>query len=364
MKLEISLFKFDAQSDYLPYYTKHFVKIKEERTLLDVLKTIHKDEAFGFNPHIDFGVVLNGLYTTLDIELETIKKEFGVELQIEPVNIKRVYKDLLINEDDFNEKFKLLEAFTTQADKALYDSYKLYYYASNTLNVNEEYIGDAIILLAYDLTQKQPENKMAILEVLNSKENGIAFHTSLKNRVFNLPEEIENNIVALQKELNVVSEASAQLLKKGSKNIDFDKPCGTSIIKHTFKEFNIAYYTGNKGCEKTHNILHALDANYLQLQSMNNDVAKEVLHLNEDFTYKLAAEVILDAFDNGADFMVVDNENDFYLFDGKRNELQRVSGREVNLPVIHSNELSKLVCGLHDEAQKTLAQHSINPQLI
>lgn len=364
MKLEISLFKFDAKSDYLPYYTKHFVKIKEERTLLDVLKTINKDDEFAFNPHIDFGVVLNGLHTTLDIELETIKKEFGSELQIEPVSIKRVYKDLLINEDDFNDKFKLFEAFTTQADKALYDSYKLYYYASNTLNFNPEYVGDALALLAYDLIQKQPENKTAILELLNAKESGLVFHTSLKNRVFNLPEEVENNIASLQKELNIISEPSVQLFKKGSKSIDFDKPCGTSIIKHTFKEFNIAYYNGSKGCEKTQNLLHALDANYLQLQTMSNDVAKEVYHLNEDFTYKLAAEVILDAFDNGADFMVVDNEHDFYLFDGKRSELQRVSGREVNLPVIHSNELSKLVCGLHDEAQKTLVQHSINPQLI
>lgn len=364
MKLEISLFKFDAKSDYLPYYTKHFVKIKEERTLLDVLKTIHKDEAFGFNPHIDFGIVLNGFYTTLDIELQTIKKEFGTTLQIEPVSIKRVYKDLLINEEDFNEKFKLLEPFTTQADKAIYDSYKLYYYASNTLNFNSEYIGDALVLLAYDLIQKQPENKVAILEVLNDKQSGVAFHTSLNNRVFNLPEEIENTIALIQKELNVVSEPSVQLLKKGSKNINFDKACGTSIVKHTFKEFNIAYYHGNKGCEKTENLLSALDAHNLQLQSMSNDIAKEVFHLNEDFTYKLAAEVILDAFDNGADFMVVDNEHDFYLFDGKRNELQRVSGREVNLPVIHSNELSKLVCGLHDEVQKTLSLHTINPQLI
>ena len=30
MKLEISLFKFDKNSDYLPYYTKHFLKIENE----------------------------------------------------------------------------------------------------------------------------------------------------------------------------------------------------------------------------------------------------------------------------------------------------------------------------------------------
>ena len=30
MKLEISLFKFDKNSDYLPYYTKHFLKIEND----------------------------------------------------------------------------------------------------------------------------------------------------------------------------------------------------------------------------------------------------------------------------------------------------------------------------------------------
>ena len=40
MKLEISLFKFDKNSDYLPYYTKHYLKIKDEKNILDILNTI------------------------------------------------------------------------------------------------------------------------------------------------------------------------------------------------------------------------------------------------------------------------------------------------------------------------------------
>ena len=48
MKLEISLFKFDKNSDYLPYYTKHFLKIENEKNLLDILKTINKTAKLGF----------------------------------------------------------------------------------------------------------------------------------------------------------------------------------------------------------------------------------------------------------------------------------------------------------------------------
>ena len=44
MKLEISLFKFDKNSDYLPYYTKHFLKIENELNMLDILNTINKNE--------------------------------------------------------------------------------------------------------------------------------------------------------------------------------------------------------------------------------------------------------------------------------------------------------------------------------
>ena len=45
MKLEISLFKFDKNSDYLPYYTKHFLKIENEKKSIkeDNEKNIFKE---------------------------------------------------------------------------------------------------------------------------------------------------------------------------------------------------------------------------------------------------------------------------------------------------------------------------------
>lgn len=364
MKLELSLFKFDAKSDYLPYYTKHYVKIKDEKNLLDILQTIHTENPLGFEANESFGVVVNGVYTTLNLSIEAIKKDFGCDLQIEPLSIKRAYSDLLINQDDFYEKLETLSAFITEEDRQEYENYKLCYYASNTLNFNGAYIGDAVLLLAASLIQKQAENKTTILKAISDKETGIAFHTSLSNRVYALSNEVETTIVNLQEELNLLKEAEKSTFINGSKNINFDKPCGTSIVKHSFKAFNIAYYNGKQGCQKTENLLCALDAKYLKIPSMSNDVAKETFHINQEFTYKLTAEVILDAFDHGADFIVVDNEADFYLFDSNRKALEAVSGREVTLPVIHSNELSKLVCGLHDDVQKTLVLHSVNPQII
>lgn len=40
-----------------------------------------------------------------------------------------------------------------------------------------------------------------------------------------------------------------------------------------------------------------------------------MLNLNPTLSYKIAADIVLDAYDSGADFMVVKEEKDFYLFD-------------------------------------------------
>ena len=63
MKLEISLFRFDYKSDYLPYYTKNFVKVKNEKTLLDILNNINLEHPFGFENSVDFYLCINGIYT-------------------------------------------------------------------------------------------------------------------------------------------------------------------------------------------------------------------------------------------------------------------------------------------------------------
>ncbi len=155
MKLEISLFKFDKNSDYLPYYTKHFLKIKDEKNILDILNTINKDEKLGFTNSTDFDLVINGVFVKASITIEEIVNYFGKELTIEPISIRRAYNDLLIDENDFNEKIKILKDLAHEEDRIEYLKLKPYFYASNTLNYKSDYIGDAILILAYDLIEKK-----------------------------------------------------------------------------------------------------------------------------------------------------------------------------------------------------------------
>ncbi len=365
MKLEISLFRFDAQSDYLPYYTKHYVKIQEEKNLLDVLKTINEESSFGFDDDENCGIVVNGIYTTVALSLEQIKKDFGDIIKLEPLSIRRAYKDLLINEDDFYDKLALLEEnHLNHEEGTLYEKYKLYYYASNTLNFNKDYIGDAFILLVHDLI-KNDKDVDKLKKLLLDKDNGIMFHTDLNNRVYELPDYVKKKIEDVQKKLNITKPIEEQNYRASSaKEIKFDEVTKLTNIKYSFENFNIAYYEGASICRKTQNIINSLSANFLALPIMTNDLAMKTFHINPLFTYALAAEVMLDAFDNGADFIVVDNAETFYLLDSHRKELEKVSGREIVLPVIHSSELIKLASGEHEEVKKSLASHSIDPEII
>ncbi|RXI38241.1 hypothetical protein CRU99_11405 [Malaciobacter mytili] len=364
MKIEISLFKFDYKSDYLPYYKKYFLKIENEKTLLDILNSINNIEEFSYENKQSFELVVNGLYTDCSVSIKELVLKLGNELTIEPISIRRVMNDLLINEDDFRNKLLILEEFLNEDDIKRYEEYKRYFYASNSLRLKKEYIGDAIILLASDIIEENASLKDDILDKFKQEECSLEFHTSLENKLFKFDKSIENRILKLKEELNLIKEIEKQNFKiNKNSSIQFASFKEEEEIKHTFKEFNIAYYS-QKECEKTTSLLNKLKAKIITLKSKNNDLAKTTFHINQEFTFQLASEVILEAFDNEADFLVVDNEADFYLFDFNRKELERVSGREVSLPILYTNELSNLAYGYFDEAKKSLIKHYINPEII
>lgn len=365
MRLEISLFKFDYKSDYLPYYKKHFLKLTNEKNLLDILNTIHQDEEFGYENDLNFGVVLNGLTTNVSITIDEIKNDFGNDLVIEPLSIKRSFNDLLIDSKDFEEKLELLDFIIDEDDKKEYFSYKNLFYASNTLNHEKDYIGDPILLLASSLIKKHRASRKKILQAIDCKDSGVYFHTNLSNRVYKYDLFNETRIKRLKDELNIYKSVEDQNFRvKNTFIMDFGEFEKEEEIKHDFSDFNIAYYNANNVCEQTENLLNKLNAKILNLDSMKNDLALENFHIHADFSYQLAASVVLDAFDNSADFLVVDNDDFFYLLDYNRKELERVSGREITLPIIHKNELQKLAYGYHDSARITLDKHIVNPELI
>lgn len=373
MKLEISLFRFDCKSDYLPYYTKHFVNVEENNTLLTILNRLNSEDEFSFENDQKTYVVVNGVYMNVMTTCKQIKANFGVDIKIEPLSIRRVNKDFMMNEDDFNSKLSILAEFissdvlNTQIDKEvkeLYQSYKPYFYASNTLNIEYNYIGDAILLLASELIERFPNKEKKILKRIKECEYGIEYHTSLSSRILNFDQSLEEKIVALKNKLNISKSIDKQNFKINvSKSIDFGNFKNSSEIKHSFEDFNLAYLKSEDSQEKS-NLISNLKAKVLNLQTLNQDLAKDTFHINPELTYKITSNLMLDAYDNGADFIVVDNDQDFYLLDSNRKNMEKIIGREICIPVIHINELENLAIGEHELARTTLKNHTIDPQII
>ena len=364
MKLEISLFKFDKNSDYLPYYTKHYLKIKDEKNILDILNTINKTAKLGFEKNSDFDLVINGVFVKASITLEEVVANFGEEITIEPISIRRACNDLLIDDNDFREKITILKDLAQEEDKLEYLKLKPYFYASNTLNYKNDYIGDAILILAYDLIKKNPAIANYILLALDDYEIGAQYHTSLEKRIYNFDMTIEEKIQTIQNNLNLFEPLEKQNFRLNKTLIiDFGTFEENYEIKHNFKDFNIAYYPSKESIQ-TLALLNKLDANILKLDSMKLDLAKNTFNKNPLITYHVAITILLDAFDNNADFLLVDTFEDFYIFDYNRKQLEKICGREVILPIIHKNELQKLASGNHKEAKNTLDKHQINPEII
>jgi hypothetical protein len=364
MKLEISLFKFDKDSDYLPYYTKHFLKVTNEKNLLDILNTINEEQPFRFENSQNFDLVVNGVYLKAGITIEELVSNFGKELTLEPISIRRAYHDFLIDENDFISKLDILKNYTNEEDKAFYFTLKQYFYASNTLNYESDYIGDAILILASRVIEDRPIIKENVLKVLSEQEIGASFHTSLKNRIHNYDLKIEEAIHALQEELGYKESIEKQNFRKNTTLIlDFGEFEKEYEVKHDFKDFNIAYYTSQKD-EEAQTLLSKLNAKVLDLESLKLDVARTTFNANPKITYQTTSTILLDAFDNNADFILVDNTEDFYIFDYNRKQIEKLCGREILIPVLHKNELQKLATGKHSEVKKTLSKHQVNPEII
>ncbi len=361
MKFEISLFRFDCKSDYLPYYTPHFINIKEEKNLLDILNTLNKENKFSYSNNDSLCLCINGIYTSANITCEDLFKYFGTDIKIEPLSTRRVYLDLLIDDKDFQEKLSLFSDYLDEEDKRNYQSYKMYFYASNTLNFAKDYVGDAFLLIASDIIFKNSSLEKDILNICSQVEYGIEYHTSLKNRIYDFDLSIEDKINKLKNKLTLKKQRHQY---KINKKLDFGDFEEVLEVKYNFANFNIAYFEGLKQDKQTKSLLDKTKANVLSLASLKSDLALDTFSSHPIFTYKIASSMMLDAFDNSADLLIVDDIKTFNLLDSNRKELEQYSGRDIILPILHKNEFSKLISGEFSSVRQNLSNHHINPELI
>ncbi|EAJ2863563.1 hypothetical protein DA811_06750 [Campylobacter coli] len=354
--LELRIFRFDKQKDYEAYYKPYVYDNYENfATLYDLLLQVQDDDIyFDFEKNDKSYIVVNKEFLPLNTPLEKIAKEFDFSLCIEPLSTKRAIKDLIIDKNDFLDKYKYLEKFGDEEDKKLYTKYDYLYYASEILDYLPEYMGDGVFYLASKMIEKYPEKKIEILKTLADKEKGIFYHLESKNEI------LETTIKNLQNEILNLGLFDKNILHFDLPKINaFDneiKELGE--IKYDFNDFNIAFY-GFNACDT---LKSKLKAKFISYENSTKNNGFSLLNLNPTLSYKMAADIVLDAYDSGADFMVVNQAKDFYMFDTCSKKLMQSSGREFkDFYVLSYFEFLSLIQGIKNPS---LQNHDLKVSLI
>lgn len=214
-KLELSVFRFDAKTDFLPYYKKHFLKIDKAKTLNDLFVLIQGEDLSFDYPKDEYAAIkLNGKALFTNVLIEEVIANFGKSLVLEPLSPKRVVKDMIINDDDFYASFDLIDAFVEARDRATFKSYILFHYASSVLEFMPQFQGDALFAFAYDMAIKYPQRKKEILNIVANEYTGIFYHVRLCNKVYPCGAQVEQKIVSLKNDIMAMRPFANALVEK------------------------------------------------------------------------------------------------------------------------------------------------------
>jgi hypothetical protein len=348
-ELLVELFRFNHKADYLPYYKKYDTTFNDSDTVLDLLNTLYKNEKFNFNKVEEFGVKINNIFVKTNELIKDIVAVSSNEFIIEPVSNYRAIDDLTINNNDFFEKLNIFDKYLSTEQKNNYaKNLQFEYYSSNTLNINREYIGDHSIIIASDIIETNPELKNEIIQLISDENNGVWYNTSKDTRVLNINTEYKNKINTILQEVT-----------KKQTYSEIDEETVVDTIVQKFTDFNIAVYdTGN-----THFLEKSIlgsDAKYININSKNDDLALHSQSVNKTFSYKIAGNILLEAKDNNADFIVVKSQDAFKLFDNKQKEIEKVVGRDIGLPIITIKQFNNILSGEKNPVTLGFKNHKVN----
>ena len=180
-KVTLKTFRFNTETDYLPYYKHYEMEVGKDELILDLLNRIkwEHDGSFSYRRSCRHGICgacaikVNGKATLACKQnaLELVEL-FGDELVIEPSSKKRAIKDMIIDKSDFWEKHAAIKPYVVtdvdprpQAeskqsiaefndflDSDLCIQCGACHYSCPALEVNDAFLGPAALNAAYRFT--------------------------------------------------------------------------------------------------------------------------------------------------------------------------------------------------------------------
>lgn len=342
-KLTIKAFFFNAKTDYLPYY-KHFnIRVGDDATAKDLLTLIQaQNENFSF-PKQKLLMKINGLVVESKQSISSIVERLGTDLQIDPVNSYRANDGLKINDDDFMQSYALLEPYATEADLKYYKTLYALHYASETENFDREYIGDAILVLAHKMISDGSAHEEAILDTITSAHTGL-LDCEYENNLFNA-KDYTDEISALkalakpEEGPSFCEKLIARFSKKEEKEVEVVVPERAVETIENVEEKQVAHYYGTASHEAMHKLISELGMTGIHFPRANKLAGLGILEDNKELALKKAGAIILNAFDAGAEVLIVEDVDALDMFRNNFAAIERTAGREIiGLELISSED--------------------------
>jgi len=199
--VNFKVFRFNADEDYLPYYEDYKMEVTSEEVVLDILDRIKWDHdgSFSYRRSCRHGICgacaikVNGRSTLACKEsMNDLIELFGAELTIEPQDIKRAYKDMVIDKENFWNKYNSVQPYLVadidefpteenvmtcheleQIDEADYCiQCGACFYSCPAVEVNPNYVGPAALVKAWrfnsDVRDTACDSRLEDLQTLGS----------------------------------------------------------------------------------------------------------------------------------------------------------------------------------------------------
>lgn len=350
-KLDIKAFFFNAKTDYLPYYKNFNITVDAEATAKDMLAQIQEaNENFSY-PKQKLLMKINGLVVEAKESVSSIVERLGTDLTIDPVNSYRSNNGLKINDDDFMKSFELLAPYASESDLKYYKTLYALHYASETENFDREYIGDAVLVLAHKMISEDSEHKEAILEAITSANSGL-LDCEYENNLFNAQDhtatiEALKGMVNPEDEPSLLKQLIARFSKKEEKEVEVVVPKRAVETIEDLEEKQVAHYYGLASHDAMHKLIAEMGMKGIHFSRANKLSGLSIVEDNKDLAFKKAGETLLDAYDSGAEVLVVEDVAVLDMFKKNFSAIEKTIGRKmIGLELISTEDFVSQVSSI------------------
>ena len=392
VKLDTRTFFFNAKTDFLAYYKNHQITIDEDKKVKDLLLEVQAREPIFQFRKTNTMLCINGISIKGTLTISKAVELFGTSWTIDPISTFRATNDLVINDDDFIAKHQILAQFGDEEDFKYYKTLINDYYASTSLSYNQDYFGDSMFIYADYLIGKYPDNKAEILQAIDSVDGIWLYEKECNQYPLNdnalkieaLKAEFPTQAIKGYSDTSMAYYDKAEVALCDHFGAQKDEDCALETIidnitiekvkaelKHSFEDFQVAFYVGSFECEnlsevqsEAEKLLTAIGAKVVKFARTDSADGFDIVHSNSAIAYKKAGNIALDAYDSGAEILVVDNKESHFMMDQLVKKCECETGRDIKIPILNISQIVALAVGIKNKAKIGLDAHKIKPEFI